>query len=59
MTVRFIEKHPDLFQVRAKQDQGTKLLRYLADVLVNGHPDVPKPDPSRVFQHAVVPSWDQ
>ena len=59
VTVRFIEKHPDLFQVRAKQDQGTKLLRYLADVLVNAHPDVPKPDPSRVFQHAVVPSWDR
>ena len=58
VTVRFIEKHPDLFEVKAKQDRGTKILSYLADVLVNGNPDVSKTDPSKVFQAPKVPAFD-
>lgn len=36
-TVNFIEDHPELFVFKAAKDRGTKLLRYLADVTVNGY----------------------
>ncbi|MBP6334934.1 MAG: pyruvate carboxylase [Bacteroidia bacterium] len=58
-TVRFIEKYPSLFQVRTRLDRGTKLLRYIADVLVNGNPDVNKTDSSRIFQIPHVPAFDR
>lgn len=58
-TVRFIEKHPDLFQVRPKQDRGTKLLNYIADVMVNGHPEIRIKDASKTFLPPVVPAHDR
>ena len=58
-TVRFIDKHPDLFRFAAKQDRGTKILRYLADVMVNGNPDVSKTDISRIFTNANAPALDR
>jgi pyruvate carboxylase len=58
-TVRFIEKHPDLFRFKVKQDRGTKVLRYLADVMVNGNPDVVKMDPSKIFDHPKIPAFDR
>lgn len=38
-TTRFIDETPALFDFRARQDRATKLLRWIADVTVNGHPD--------------------
>ncbi len=38
-TTRFIDDTPELFQVRKRRDRATKLLRYIADVTVNGHPE--------------------
>ncbi|MBL0105108.1 MAG: pyruvate carboxylase [Bacteroidetes bacterium] len=58
-TVRFIEKNPGLFQFQIRQDRGTKILRYMAEVMVNGHPDVQKPDYSKTFLTAKVPSFDR
>ncbi len=58
-TVRFIEKNPGLFQFQIRQDRGTKILKYLADVLVNGNPDVSKKDSSKIFLPAVVPQFDR
>jgi len=57
-TVRFIEKHPDLFEVKIRQDRGTKILSYLADVLVNGNSDISNTDPSRTFRTPKVPLFD-
>lgn len=37
-TTRFIDTTPELFQQVKRQDRATKLLTYLADVTVNGHP---------------------
>ncbi len=54
-TVKFIEKYPELFTFRKKQDSGTRVLRYLAHVIVNGNPDVSRPDPVRIFQAPVLP----
>jgi pyruvate carboxylase len=45
-TTRFIDTTPALFDFKARQDRATKLLTYIADVTVNGHPEVrdrPKP----------------
>ncbi|MDO6967072.1 pyruvate carboxylase [Rhizobium alvei] len=39
-TTRFIDTTPELFQQVKRQDRATKLLTYLADVTVNGHPEV-------------------
>jgi pyruvate carboxylase len=39
-TTKFIDETPELLVAPARQDRATKLLRYIADVTVNGHPDV-------------------
>ena len=38
-TTRFIDETPELFQFRKRRDRGTKVLNYIADVTVNGHPE--------------------
>jgi pyruvate carboxylase len=38
-TTRFIDSTPELFEQVKRQDRATKLLTYLADVTVNGHPE--------------------
>jgi len=38
---RFLDETPELFEIEDGRDRATKLLRYLADVIVNGHPTVP------------------
>jgi len=39
-TTRFIDETPELFASVKRQDRATKLLTYIADVTVNGHPEV-------------------
>jgi pyruvate carboxylase len=39
-TTRFIDETPELFTVPRKRDRATKLLTWIADVTVNGHPEV-------------------
>lgn len=39
-TTRFIDETPELFDFKARQDRATKLLTWIAEVSVNGHPDV-------------------
>lgn len=38
-TTRFIDTTPELFTHMKRQDRATKLLTYMADVTVNGHPE--------------------
>ncbi len=40
VTTRFLDDTPDLFKLSRRQDRATKLLSYLAEVIVNGHPEV-------------------
>ncbi|WP_165216880.1 pyruvate carboxylase [Affinirhizobium pseudoryzae] len=55
-TTRFIDTTPELFQQVKRQDRATKLLTYLADVTVNGHPEVKgRPKPSEKAPKPVVP----
>ena len=38
-TTKFIDTRPDLFDFDKRRDRGTKVLTYIADVSVNGHPE--------------------
>ena len=37
---KFIDETPDLFKFTKRRDRGTKVLTYIADITVNGHPEV-------------------
>lgn len=39
-TTRFIDQTPELLKVVPKRDRATKLLKYLGEVTVNGHPEM-------------------
>ena len=39
-TTKFIDETPELFQFKKRRDRGTKVLTYIADITVNGHPEV-------------------
>ncbi|PYE25287.1 pyruvate carboxylase [Rhizobium sp. PP-CC-3A-592] len=55
-TTRFIDTTPELFQQVKRQDRASKLLTYLADVTVNGHPEAKgRPRPSADIAKPVVP----
>ena len=38
-TTRFIDETPALFSFRKRRDRATKILTYIADITVNGHPE--------------------
>ena len=57
-TVNFIQEHPELFTFSMRQDRGTRLLNYLADVTLNGNPDVKVKDDTKVFEKPIVPPVD-
>ena len=45
-TTKFIDTTPDLFTFKKHRDRATKILTYIADITVNGHPETagrPKP----------------
>ena len=39
-TTKFIDNHAELFDLTPRKDRATKILRYIAETTVNGHPDV-------------------
>ncbi|MBV9302534.1 MAG: pyruvate carboxylase [Acidobacteriaceae bacterium] len=54
-TTSFLDDTPELFEFAPRRDRATKLLTYLAEVIVNGNPEViDKPRPA-VIREAVVP----
>ncbi|MBX3579006.1 MAG: pyruvate carboxylase [Rhizobiaceae bacterium] len=58
-TTKFIDSTPELFQQVKRQDRATKLLNYLADVTVNGHPETRgRPRPNAEAAAPVVPHID-
>ncbi|QEL18429.1 pyruvate carboxylase [Limnoglobus roseus] len=40
VTTKFLDETPELFKFIPRLDRATKLLAYIADVIVNGHPEV-------------------
>src|SRR5579871_2766755 len=58
VTTRWLEETPALFRFVPRKDRATKLLGYLADVIVNGNPAVAgKPAPTRL-RTPQVPAHD-
>ncbi|MEO1093031.1 MAG: pyruvate carboxylase [Pseudomonadota bacterium] len=58
-TTRFIDDTRELFDIAQPQDRATRLLSYVADVTVNGQPDVrdrPKPPPT--VREPIAPTFD-
>ncbi|MGR3547904.1 MAG: pyruvate carboxylase [Roseovarius sp.] len=39
-TTKFIDTTPELFKFAKRRDRGTRVLSYIADITVNGHPEV-------------------
>ena len=73
-TTRFIDETPELFRYPRKRDRATRLLRFIGEVIVNGHPEVKgRARPTRVAEARAprlppgepppgtrerLPSWD-
>lgn len=58
-TTKFIDNTPELFHKVTPRDRATKLLRYIADVSVNGHPDVKgRAKPKKDIAKPVAPYYD-
>ncbi|SNB44925.1 pyruvate carboxylase [Geobacter sp. DSM 9736] len=54
----FIEKHPELLQIREKKDRASKVLKYIGDVVVNGSPGIARPLRSAELMEPHVPEID-
>ena len=53
---KFIDETPDLFDFAPRQDRATKLLHWIADVTVNGHPEAAsRPRPPAHARPPVAP----
>jgi pyruvate carboxylase len=47
-TTKFIDETPELFDFKPRRDRATRILTYIADITVNGHPETegrPRPRP--------------
>ena len=59
VTTRFIDTTPELLHFPKRRDRATRLLRYIADVTVNGNPEVAgRPMPSSKAIAPAVPAFD-
>jgi pyruvate carboxylase len=59
VTTRFIDTTPELFRFTRRRDRATKLLRWLGEVIVNGHPDMKgRTRPDLAHAHVVLPATD-
>ncbi len=58
-TTKFIDETPALFDQVKRRDRATKLLTYLADVTVNGHPETKnRPKPTADHAAPVAPLFE-
>jgi len=56
-TTKFIDTSTDLFEFTKRRDRGTKVLNYIADITVNGHPEtVNRPKPPSELKSARAPA---
>ncbi len=55
--VTFIQHHDELFDIQPSRDRGTRALRYLADITVNGNPNIKVYDPTHKFRTPKIPTY--
>jgi pyruvate carboxylase len=58
-TTTLIDTTPQLFEFKPRRDRATKLLQYLGDITVNGHPLVKGFQPGEDFAAARPPACDR
>ncbi|MBT8219309.1 MAG: pyruvate carboxylase [Bacteroidia bacterium] len=58
-TVQFIQRNPDLLAPPKWRNRSTKLLRYLADIIVNGNGSIKFKDDSKSFMKPHIPEFLQ
>lgn len=57
-TVNFIQDYPELFAITTGLDRGTRVLRFLGDISLNGNPDVKNFDPNVRLEKPLIPEFD-
>ncbi|MEI4194753.1 pyruvate carboxylase [Roseovarius sp. E0-M6] len=58
-STKFIDTTPELFTFKKRRDRGTKVLTYIADITVNGHPETQdRPEPSAEAKGPKPPAFD-
>jgi pyruvate carboxylase len=58
VTTRFIDETPDLFTLPRRRNRATRVLSYLGEIAVNGHPLVKGLPRATRRMPAPVPKWD-
>lgn len=51
----FIDTKPELFVFPGTQDRGTKLLNYIGNTIINGHPGMAKAEKKPIFEFPRIP----
>ena len=54
-TTLFIDETPELFRFASRRDRASRILAYIAEIIVNGHPEVKTKLPAETRGHPVVP----
>jgi pyruvate carboxylase len=58
-TTRFLDESPELFHLPERKDRATKVLTYIAEVLVNGHHEAPvrnlSPEKRKAIARELIP----
>jgi pyruvate carboxylase len=57
-TTRFIDETSELFQFEKKRDRATRLLSFIGDVIVNGHPEMQGRAAAPIWQAPPMPVTD-
>ena len=59
-TTKFIDETSDLFNFKKRRDRGTKVLTYIADISVNGHPETQgRARPAETLRSPLPPKHSQ
>ncbi len=56
ITVNYIADHPELMAPANFKNRGTRILRFIGDIIVNGNPDVKKVDPTALLRQPRLPN---
>ncbi|MDH5682217.1 MAG: pyruvate carboxylase, partial [Spirochaetota bacterium] len=54
----FIEKHPELFKLKARKDRASKILSYIGNVIINGCDDIKHPSHEKSLFDPLIPKVD-
>jgi len=58
VTVNFIADTPELFNFKLSRDRASKIVKYLANITINGNPDIKEFTSDKIFHDPVIPAFD-